>query len=173
MVTGIRPVLFWIFVGVAIIWGVIGLALIPQINNLKTDLAGIKREIAASNGEVAELRKIVRQLGNSQANSTSGVSVDKTGSISGAPAIGASDIQLIRQFIKVVPSPSTAQPKFKIGDVFPQSISLPIPKELSDKLPKLRGTRFAIDQNGDIIISAVGENRVAIVIGMASAATAN
>jgi hypothetical protein len=48
-----------------------------------------------------------------------------------------------------------------------------MPKEVSDKLPKLRDARFTIDQSGAIIIGAVGENRVDIVIGMPSAAKIN
>jgi hypothetical protein len=40
----------------------------------------------------------------------------------------------------------------------------PIPASLVDQMPKLRGARFSIDQDGAIIIIGEGSNRVDAVL---------
>jgi len=42
--------------------------------------------------------------------------------------------------------------------------SLPIPDAVAERFPKLQGAKFAIDQNGAIVISGAGSSRVDVVI---------
>jgi len=165
----VRIVFLWTSVGVAIIWSVIGLILITQFRDLKSQLAELERRMSATIGEVVDLQNRVRESDSSQPNVTPSRSEGQNTTL----VLSASDIQIIRQFIKVAPTQSTAQAKLKVGDGFPEATSLPIPKEVSDKLPKLRDARFAIGQNGTIIIGTAGEKRVAVIIDMSSAPKTN
>jgi hypothetical protein len=78
--------------------------------------------------------------------------------------LGLADIQIIRQFITVVPPRPGAQHDINIGDELRNLKTTPIPESLADALPKLRGATFAIGQDSAIIIVVAGSNRVDAVI---------
>ena len=78
--------------------------------------------------------------------------------------LNSADIQIIRQYIKVAPSQTSAPSKIAVGDDLKDLAAGPIPESLVDALPKLMGARFSIDQSGAIIIVGAGSNRIEAVI---------
>jgi hypothetical protein len=79
-------------------------------------------------------------------------------------ALNEADRKLIRQFIKVLPPKPGAQPKIHLGDKISDVTLVPVPESLVEQVPKLRGARFSIDQNGSIIIIGEGSSRADAVI---------
>ncbi|MEH2469330.1 hypothetical protein V1284_000774 [Nitrobacteraceae bacterium AZCC 2299] len=60
------------------------------------------------------------------------------------------EIQIIRNYIKPAPSVDPTAPVINVGDFVSGGI-LPLPPQLTEKVPKLLGGRFMI-RNGAIII---------------------
>ena len=60
------------------------------------------------------------------------------------------EIQLIRDYIKAAPSAGAAAATINVGDPVEGGV-IPLPSQLTDKLPKLLGGKFTI-RNGKIII---------------------
>jgi len=158
-------------VGLAAILSVVGFVFLIQVQGLKTEQAKLDRELAAVNGQVTELEKVVRQIASGQPDAAA--SKKNANSVKTLLSLGDAEMQLVRQFIRVAPRQANAQTGLKVGDALPQSASLPIPQALVDKVPKLDGARFAIDQSGAIAISGAGDDRVAVVIPGASLPAAN
>jgi hypothetical protein len=52
----------------------------------------------------------------------------------------------------------------RVGEEAPGATLAPVPESLTIQIPKLRGARFGIDDNGAIVLFAEGSNRVAAVI---------
>jgi hypothetical protein len=74
------------------------------------------------------------------------------------------DMKAIRGFIKVLPSQPGTQQKFHVGDEISNFRSAPVPEPLVNQMPKLRGARFLVDDNGAIIIIGDGSNRADALI---------
>jgi hypothetical protein len=60
------------------------------------------------------------------------------------------EIQLIKDYIKPAPSAGAASATINVGDPV-ESGMIPLPSQLTDKVPKLVGGKFSI-RNGAIII---------------------
>ncbi len=74
------------------------------------------------------------------------------------------DMKAIRAFIKVLPSKPGAQQKIHVGEEISDNRSAPLPESLVNQMPKLRGAKFLVDDNGAIIIIGQGSNRAGAVI---------
>jgi hypothetical protein len=74
------------------------------------------------------------------------------------------DIKLIRASIKILPSQPGAQSKVQLGQEISNISAAPVPGSVVGQIPKLRGARFLVDDNGAIIIIAEGSNRADVVI---------
>ena len=132
-------------------------ALFLQIRDLKIEVVQIGAELAATKSRLAQIEKITQQA-----------TVKETIPINQAAhpplSFSEADVKIIRQSIKVLPPRPGALQKFHVGDEITDSTAAPIPASLIDQLPKLRGARFSIDQNGAIIIIGEGSNRVDAVL---------
>ena len=73
-------------------------------------------------------------------------------------------MKAIRTSIKVLPPKPGAQAKIRVGEEVSDVRSAPVPESLSTQIPKLRGARFSIDDNGAIVLFAEGSNYVGAVI---------
>jgi len=58
---------------------------------------------------------------------------------------------LIREYIKPAPSAGTAAPAINVGDSVSGAM-IPLPSQLTEKVPKLLGAKF-MTRNGTIIIA--------------------
>jgi hypothetical protein len=144
--------------GLLAICGVIVALLLLQIKNMKVEMAGIKQRLAAAEAYLGKSEKIAQQQ-----------IVKETTIVDNPPrhspiTLGNDDTKAIRAFIKVLPSKSGAQPKIHLGDMISDIGSAPVPESLINQVPKLRGAKFLVDQNGAIIIVGEGSNRADAVI---------
>src|SRR5215203_3374929 len=143
------------------IWGLVMLtafgglicatAIVAQFRTLKTQIAGLKTELAGMQRKLAKLE--------AGAVATPPDRTEITGGLA-APLLklNRDEIQTIRDFIKVVPPPLGATPKIKLGDILPDFALSSVPESVMDKLPKLKGARFTVDQNRATIIVSPGTN---------------
>jgi hypothetical protein len=74
------------------------------------------------------------------------------------------DAQLLRSYIKVPPSPRGTPPTIRPGALVPDAVLLPVPPQISEKIPILQGARFTTDRNGAIILVREGSRRADAVI---------
>jgi hypothetical protein len=74
------------------------------------------------------------------------------------------EMKAIRASIKVLPPKPGAQAKIRVGEEVQGVRSALIPESLSAQIPKLRGARFSIDDNGAIVLFTDGSNYVVAVI---------
>ena len=144
--------------GLLAICGTIIALLFLQIKDMKVEMTGIKQRLAATEAHLGRFEKIAQQQ------------LVKESNIFDAPPrripieLGNDDMKAIRASIRVLPSTGAAQQKTRVGDKISDTKSVPIPESLVTQMPKLRGAKFFVDQNGAIIIIGEGSNRVDAVI---------
>jgi hypothetical protein len=143
--------------GLLAICGTIIALLFIQIKDMKVEMTGIKQRLAATEAHLGRFEKIAQQQ------------LVKESNIFDAPRripieLGNDDMKAIRASIRVLPSTGAAQQKTRVGDKISDTKSVPIPESLVTQMPKLRGAKFFVDQNGAIIIIGEGSNRVDAVI---------
>jgi hypothetical protein len=135
------------------------LTLFLQIRDLKTEIAQSKTEVAITKAQLGQLEKAAHQPAVKEPTPAGKVQTAHL-----PLSFSDADIKIIRQFIKVLPpKPGTPQ-KIHLGDEIRNMAVAPVPQSLIDQLPKLRGARFSIDQDGSIIISGEGSNQVDAVL---------
>ena len=84
-----------------------------QVRGLKTEIAILEREFAATNSRLDNLKRAVGRVSNTQSQVAGEFKDARTGS----PIVLSDDeIQLVHQFIKAVPAKTRAQPMLKVGD---------------------------------------------------------
>jgi hypothetical protein len=129
-----------------------------QIKSLKSDIAVLHREVfslkerLAKSEQVEKARRDLEQQeeikgrSDTQTNKSGGeIRSDQT-----ALNLSREEIQLIREYIKPTPSAGAAAPAINVGDPVEGGM-IPLPSQLTDKVPKLVGGKFSI-RNGAIII---------------------
>jgi len=139
--------------GLLVLCGVIIALLFVQIKDMKFEMARRNQHLSALE---AQFRKVEKNAQESRILEAAPRRVPIT--------LSNDDIKAIRGFIKVLPSQPGTQPKFHVGDEISNFRSTPVPEPLVNQLPKLRGTRFLVDENGAIIIIGDGSSRADVVI---------
>lgn len=145
--------------GLLAICGIIIAFLFLQIKDMKVEMTGIKQRLAATEAHLGRFEKIAQQQ-----------LVKESNIFDGPPRrtpieLGNDDMKAIRASIRVLPSkPGAAQQKTRVGDKISDAKSAPIPESLVTQMPKLRGAKFFVDQNGAIIIIGEGGNQADAVI---------
>ena len=79
-------------------------------------------------------------------------------------SLDPTEVELVRQFIKVVPTRSGSGEGLHVGDRISVTLSAPIPDKLVERVPKLKESRFSIGAGGGIVIIDGSSNRVVRVI---------
>lgn len=153
-------ILVCVCLGLMSVGAVVGVVFLVQIHGLKTDMAQMAHELAATKVRLNQLEKVARQTEAEAASNLTAKAQPKKPPL----VLSAADIQIVRQYIKVAPPQAGAQPNMNVGDELSELAARPIPGPLADALPKLQGTKFSIDQAGAIIIIGAGGNRVDAVI---------
>jgi len=129
-----------------------------QIKSLKSDVSLLHREVLSLRERLAkseQAEKAKRDL-EQQEEVQSKSAVDKNRSPGEVRAdqtvlnLSREEIQLIREYIKPAPSAGAAAPAINVGDPVEGGM-IPLPSQLTDKVPKLVGGKFSI-RNGAIII---------------------
>lgn len=141
------------------ICGVLIVVLFLQIRDMKTKIAQWEIELATNRAHLNRVERLAQQT----------IVKEPTPAIKTPAAhlplsFSEAEIKAIRQYIKVLPPKPGTQQKIHLGDEIPDSAVAPVPQSLIDQLPKLRGARFSIDQDGAIIIIGEGSKRVDAVL---------
>ena len=144
--------------GLLVICGTIIAFLFLQIKDMKVQMTGIKQRLAATEAHLGRFEKIAQQQLVKESNIFDGP--QRRTPIE----LGNDDMKAIRASIRVLPSTGATQQKTHVGDKISDTKSATIPESLVTQMPKLRGAKFFVDQNGAIIIIGEGSNRVDAVI---------
>jgi hypothetical protein len=129
-----------------------------QIQSLKSDVAVLRRELLPVKERLAKFeqaekqRQELEQQDEAQNKSETEIkkSSDEAGNNATALELTREEIQMIRDYIKPAPSAGAAAPTINVGDTVAGAM-IPLPSQLAEKIPKLRGARFTT-RNGSIII---------------------
>lgn len=135
-----------------------------QVKSLKSQLAVLQRELPALKERITKLDQIetgkeASEKLSHQRNQTS----RQAGSQQAPLALSREEIQLIRDYIKPAPAADTSMAPINIGDLI-NGPTIPFPSPVTEKVPKLLGTRFAI-RNGAIIIVRKDGGQAEAVLG--------
>ena len=137
--------------------------LLAQLNGLKNELTGVRRELTGAKDRIARLERkreepLISQSFNELAQKQSD---DRQRA---ALELSREEAQLVRDYIKVPPAPAGTAPTIQIGAVVPPALLVPLPQQVSEKVPKLIGARFTTDRNGAIVIVRSGSRQADAVI---------
>jgi hypothetical protein len=125
-----------------------------QIKSLKSDVSVLHREVLSLRERLAkseQAEKAKRDLDQqeeikAEKNKPGGeIRADQT-----ALNLSREEIQLIKDYIKPAPAAGAAAATINVGDPV-EGTMIPLPSQLTDKVPKLVGGKFSI-RNGAIII---------------------
>jgi outer membrane murein-binding lipoprotein Lpp len=159
--SGIGLVLVSVCFGLLVLSGVVIALLFLQLRGMKDEIARWQQALSATQTQLRQVEKAARQKADSE---TKAAAAATTRAERGPLVLGSDEMKAIRASIKVLPSKPGAQAKARVGEELPDLRSAPVPEALTDQIPKLRGARFAVDDNGAIILFAEGSSRVGAVI---------
>ena len=156
---------FWAIVGLVGLATLAGFAVYVQISALKGEVATLKRELATTKVKLDRVEKGMGDIAAAQNDLVAALSRTDSRGWPARAAITLSDDEkrLVRSVIKAPPPAPGAAPTINVDDAVPSSALIPLPAQLTEKLPKLKGARFTIDRNGAIAIVGPG-GRVEVVI---------
>lgn len=163
----------WVFAFLSIVSIVVaggGAAFVAQLNSLKAELASVRREFAAAKDKVDRLE---RQINEALAANRLQMRPDRVGD--GASRItedagsrslelSREEIQLLRDYIKVPPAPPGVTSTITVGAAVATGMLMPLPSQITDKVPRLTGASFMTDRNGAIVIVRRGSRQADAVI---------
>jgi hypothetical protein len=172
-------------IGILGLLGLIVVSLYYQLYNLKTEL---KAELALAKGSVTEerlmsLQREVSEIRQEQSSAASKLArledwlsaVSQPGVSQPTPPLNGILLQitavegkLIREFlVKLNGLDPRIEAGYKVGDRIPNDKLLDFSILLTEKVPKLKNTRYTIDEKSSIIIVSE-ENRVVAILSTAN-----
>jgi hypothetical protein len=131
---------------------------VNQIKTLKSEITALERQLVPLKKQAANVDQQQKRSGAEQLHkqplspgaTETGKSPVENRAAATALVLSPDDVRLIREYIKPAPFAGAAAPPINVGD--PVTIAtIPLPSPLTDKVPKLLGSRFTI-RNGAIII---------------------
>ena len=159
-----KTLLFPISIGLLSVSSIVGFVLLGRVEGINSDLAAMKNDLAATKQRMTRAEKTfgdVTTLKEQLLSNRTRIECRPSRSTLTLPDL---ERDLVRQFIKVPPPPPGAQPRIQIGESLPDGILSPFPDQLIEKLPKLRGARFAVDRNGESLSWERGSNYVEVIV---------
>ena len=148
--------------GLLVCSGIVIATLFTQVRDMQADIAVLKLRLAGVDSHLTRVEVTAQQ------NISKEAKIAETAPPPPARRVQISlsndDIKLIRASIKVLPSQLGAEPKVQLGQEISAISTVPVPGSVIGQIPKLRGARFLVDDNGAIIIVAEGSNRADVVI---------
>jgi uncharacterized protein YdhG (YjbR/CyaY superfamily) len=160
---------------VAVLLG--GLMLLwSELRDLKGRLENVKADAGAIKEQLANLQSRLRWLDETlEKNSAEAVrAIREAAAPANAPdqipfvamTLSANEREVIRKFFNLRKQPDSPGFDAKVGDIASQRTPLyPVPDDLSETVPKLKGYRFFPDQAaGTIVIVRSPDNRVVAII---------
>ena len=137
--------------------------LVVQINGLRNELTGVRRELTSAKDRIARLERKSEEPPFSQRfnEMTQKQAEDRRPPLE----LSREEAQLVRDYIKVPPAPPGTAPTIQIGAVVPPAALVPLPPQVSEKVSKLIGARFTTDRNGAIVIVGRGSRHADAIVG--------
>jgi hypothetical protein len=136
---------------------------LTKIDDLKTDLlakiGALQQSIAVLESQSKELKATNDRMLSTLLSTGRNDQRLPTSPPSG-PEITASDALFIRQFVKTSPITTATPQKIKVGDQLSDATLTPLPDDLIARLPKLKGVRYSIDPENNLIALADPSGRV-------------
>jgi hypothetical protein len=126
---------------------------LAQIKFLKSEIDRLRRELLPLSERLAKLEQVEK---------TPALEINRPSVSQTKLELSPEEIQSIRDYIKPAPYSGPAGPAINVGDPVTATM-IPLPSPLTDKIPKLLGARFAI-QNGAIIIVRPNSRNAEIVL---------
>jgi hypothetical protein len=145
--------------GLISISGILILVLFQQLNDMKAKAQQAEIELAATKAQLNRVEKLAQTHSAEER-----VPIKDAQPIHPRLSFSEPDIKAIRQFIKVLPPNPEAQQKIHLGDDIKGLAIAPLPDALIAQMPKLRGARFSIDEDGAIAIVGEGSSQVDAVL---------
>jgi len=155
---GVSLFLVSICFGLLVLSGAIIALLFLQIKDMKGEIARWQQNLSATQTQLRQVEKNAQQKVDSEVKAAAA----RTRHV--PIALTTDEFKAVRASIKVIPSKPGTQSKIHVGDDVADPKSAPVPESLTIQIPKLRGARFSIDDNGAIVLFAEGSNRVDAVI---------
>ena len=154
----ISGVLVFLTIGIAV-----GLTTLAQLAGSKNEIAKLRNDLAAAGERISRIERSITQARPAMAPERPAQLLPPH-PVAAPLSLNQEDIAVIRAFIKLPPADARTTASISVGDLVPEARLLQMPESITEKLPKLRGTRFTVDRNQAIVI--VGSaNRVVFVIG--------
>jgi hypothetical protein len=147
--------------GLLIACGVVLLGLFLQVQNMQSEIDRSQSSLSDAKAQLSQLESTVQNFVHDRAAQTTARSAAPP---QPALVLSKDEKATIRQFIRVLPPAPGGQPKIHIGDAVPNAASALVPDALVEQMPKLRGARFLIDQDGAIVILGEGSNRADAIV---------
>lgn len=150
---------------VAIASGGLALKALGDVRALRLDVIVTQEELAAARGRVGGLEQQLEaamQKQEQQLITARQVRDDRTAEKPGERPqlrLTQEETQLVRTYIKAPPASNVAA-TIAVGGDLTRAALLPLPPQITGKVPRLVGGRFTIDRNGAIVI-ALRNSRVA------------
>ena len=139
-------------------------AALVQLKSVKSELAALHRELPPLRERVARLDQIEKSKEASDKASDQTIQSSRERRAEEVPLLfSREEIQLIRDYIKPAPVAGSPAAAISLGDPV-TGPTIPFPSAITEKLPKLIGTTFAI-RNGAIIILKKDSRRADAVLG--------
>lgn len=145
-----------------------GVALVyQQLGGVAVNVATTTERVTGLGERVARIEKQLENIAAGQAQQMSSLGRIEA-RLPNQPRPDSSDIvaltpaeaEFVRSALKAIPVPMRMLGKFKLGDNLAEGTLVPVPEQVSEKLPKLKGAKFAFDQDGSIAITAGINNRI-------------
>lgn len=145
------------FFGLLFICSAIIVVLFLQLRETKTEIAAWRQNLSEVKARLDQAEKSTQRENNPKP-----VSQQEHTAQENRLALSEDDIKIIRQYIRVLAPKSPGEARIHVGDEV--SHAVPVPDALVEQMPKLRGAKFSIDQNGAIVILGNGSRRADAVI---------
>jgi hypothetical protein len=171
-VTGRAAGVAFAFLSLVVLVSCVGAAIaLRQVASLKSEIATLHRDLLPLRervGKLEQTEKVKRESDQQEATADkSGTATNKSGEDNrtdqGGLSLSREEIELIRNYIKAAPSPDIAAPAINVGDPV-SGATIPLPSQLTEKIPKLFGARFTT-RNGAIIIIRRNSHQADAVLG--------
>ncbi|MFB9269925.1 hypothetical protein ACFFWD_43540 [Bradyrhizobium erythrophlei] len=144
--------------------------LAERIKELRDHATQLQKQIASVEQRVGRLELQMEQQRSRRAPdgpAGSGRSEGETAAVVKADppvTLTRAEVDIIKDYIKLPPPAAGAAATMSVGAPVGNHVLVPLPAQITDRVPKLVGARFATDRNGAIVIVVGTSDRVGFII---------
>jgi septal ring factor EnvC (AmiA/AmiB activator) len=161
------------FLAFIILSGIIGgFAIYKEVGALNAELAALKNDIKTTSEQLYRLPQI--STAQTQAQTSLARIEERLAAAVVRPqpeapieqlALGDNERALLRKVLAATSKITGDPPVARVGEIVPASLALQaLPEELLTQVPKLRGTRYAVDDKSGLILIAAGAGNKVLAV---------